>query len=214
MAKNNFNESYFNTETLNRLLNVPNSAKGLWSIKTSRLKEVLGAQFNNTIGKEINILKDKAIEKSESGSVLYRGVYVVISDEVIDEFDMKLLLSDYVKRNPTINRNISNDAYSDKKVDSINETTKPFEVNGGVYRDLNEAAKNIDADNLIFGVIDDPNHINVVSKIEGVEIIENVGDFKKVYFSVPSYKQCEVLAHSVTILPCVKCKRALLDFII
>ena len=162
MAKNNFNESYFNTETLNRLLNVPNSAKGLWSIKTSRLKEVLGAQFNNTIGKEINILKDKAIEKSESGSVLYRGVYVVISDEVIDEFDMKLLLSDYVKRNPTINRNISNDAYSDKKVDSINETTKPFEVNGGVYRDLNEAAKNIDADNLIFGVIDDPNHINSV----------------------------------------------------
>lgn len=210
-SSSKYNMAYFNIKQLESKLNRPNLSTALWSIPKSKLQLAFEDIFPNSAGMIFNFLKDIHPEKSISGDVLYRGIFVVICEKTLTESEMQILLSQFLSEHPNTERDLS--------VEKLKKTeyTPYIEAQQNLIdskEDLNVIAQNLEQDNLLFGVLDDINHLDALSKIEGVEIINNFGDFKKVYFSIPSFRQDEALAHSVTILKQIKCKRSLMDFII
>ena len=235
------NAKYMNIEELETKLNERNLRTGLWRVSNSKLKTKLAEFLNKEDGDVINIYKDKGQHTDDKGHTLFRGVFIVCHKRELSSLELQLLLTEYLKENPNIDRTIPKAAYTyqgnnisaveetkdidmqditrkEKRTDTIdtNNITKNRQLNAltnDKTYDLNKIADNLDNDNRIFGVIDDIKHIQYIEKIDKVEIIKNVGNFNKTYFSIPSYKQEEVLAHSVTIIPVIKCKTALLDYV-
>lgn len=208
-SSSKYSMAYYNINQLESKLNKDNLATSLWAIPKSKLALTFSDIIPNSTGMSFNFLRDVHTEKNINGDTLFRGLFVVVCEKSLTESEMQILLSQYLTEHPEIDRTIKE---KPKKIETIKSTPK-LELEKDT-EDLNVLASNLDKDNLVYGVIDDINHLNALSKIEGIEIINNVGDFKKTYFSIPSFRQDEVLAHSVTILKQVKCKRALLDFII
>lgn len=209
-SSSKYNMAYFNIKQLESKLNRPNLSTALWSIPKSKLQLAFEDIFPNSVGMTFNFLKDIHPEKNISGDVLYRGIFVVICEKTLTESEMQILLSQFLSEHPNIERDLPAEKTTKAEHTSFTETNQNLVES---KEDLNVMAQNLEQDNLIFGVLDDINHLDALSKIEGVEIIKNFGDFKKVYFSIPSFRQDEALAHSVTILKQVKCKRSLMDFI-
>lgn len=207
-SSSKYNMAYYNISQLESRLNKENLSTSLWIIPKSKLTTAFSDVFPNSVGKVFNFLKDIHTEKNANGDTLFRGLFVVLCEKNLTETEMQILLTQYLTEHPEIDRSVpekSNTIISKKEILHL-DIDKEFE-------DLNILADNLEEDNLIYGVLDDFNHLSALSKIEGIDIIKNFGDFKKIYFSIPSFRQDEVLAHSVTILKQIKCKRALLDFI-
>lgn len=210
-SSSKYNMAYFNIKQLEGKLAENNIATSLWRITRKKLIAALDGAIPAAPGMELSFLKDKSNEKDLNGNDLFRGLFVVSSSKVLTESEMQILLTEYLNENPNTDRTIPK-----QKTHNLDDSKyAPMSTNNHKIEseDLNYLADNLEKDNLVFGVIDDPNHIEVVSKIEGVDIIRNFGDFKKVYFSIPSFRRDEVLAHSVTILNQIKCKRSLMDFV-
>lgn len=207
-SSSKYNMAYYNINQLESKLNKENLSTSLWIIPKSRLTAAFSDVFPNSIGMVFNFLKDIHTEKNLNGDTLFRGLFVVLCDKNLTETEMQILLTQYLTEHPEIDRSIKSTNKSQPRTENIVDLDIEKEV-----EDLNALADNLEQDNLIYGVLDDFNHLQALSKIEGIDIIKNFGDFKKIYFSIPSFRQDEVLAHSVTILKQIKCKRALLDFI-
>lgn len=209
-----YNMTYFNIPQLENKLNKTGLSISLWQLTKKKLAAELQDAIPGNNGRELSFLKDISDEKDSDGNTLFRGLFVVSCEKTLTESEMQILLTQYLKENPKIDRTIpmNNDVKTKSNEPSRLSTIKATKTNNA-SEDLNKAVENLEQDNRIFGVIDDINHLPQISQIEGIEIIENVGDFKKTYFSIASFRQDEVLAHSVTILKSIKCKRALLDFI-
>lgn len=207
-SSSKYNMAYYNIIQLESKLNRENLSTSLWIIPKSRLTTAFSDVFPNSTGMTFNFLKDIHTEKNLNGDTLFRGLFVVLCDKALTETEMQILLTQYLTEHPEIDRSIPT-----KKQETLIEQTEPTLNIEKDVEDLNELADNLEQDNLVYGVLDDFNHLQALSKIEGIDIIKNFGDFKKIYFSIPSFRQDEVLAHSVTILKQIKCKRALLDFI-
>lgn len=209
-----YNMTYFNIPQLENKLNKTGLSISLWQITKKKLAAKLQDAIPGNNGRELSFLKDISDEKDSDGNTLFRGLFVVSCEKTLTESEMQILLTQYLKENPKIDRTIPSNSEVKTKTNEPSRlsTIKATKINDA-SEDLNKAVENLEQDNRIFGVIDDINHLPQISQIEGIEIIENVGDFKKTYFSIASFRQDEVLAHSVTILKSIKCKRALLDFI-
>lgn len=205
-----YNMAYYNIKQLETRLNRPNIATSLWSIPKSKLQATFSDIIQFSPGATFNFLKDIHPEKSPSGDIQYRGLFVVCCDKSLTESEMQILLTQYLTENPSIDRSLPTKTNSE----AVSTTSSSLSYNNPIDEDLNLASENLEQDNRVFGVLDDINHLDALSKIEGIDIIKNFGDFKKVYFSIPSFRQDEALAHSVTILKQIKCKRSLMDFII
>lgn len=209
-SSSKYDMTYFNIPQLENKLNKKGLAVSLWQITKKKLTAELLEVMPSSTNRQLSFLKDISDEKDSDGNTLFRGLFVVSCEKTLTESEMQILLTQYLKDNPRIDRTIpkNTDNFLDKEksqIENIIETRSTV--------DLNKLANNLEQDNLVFGVIDDLNHLPQISQIEGVEIIDGIGDFKKTYFSIPSFRQDEILAHSVTILKSIKCKRALLDFI-
>ena len=216
--------SYFNITQLENRLNLTDLKKNLWIVKMSTLKSEFSKAIPNSEGMVLNFLKDKNETKTADGSTIYNGLFIVASKKELSESDMKTLLIGYKIDNPDIFQNnqiAHTNNYISNSISKINSNQNSQEIkksdvslyDTSSFEDLNEVSKNLEKDNLVFGVIDDINHLEHLSKLNGVEIIENFGDFGKIYFSIPSFRQDEALAYSVTILKQIKCKRSLMDYI-
>lgn len=211
-----YNMTYFNIPQLENKLNKTGLSISLWQLTKKKLASELQDVIPGNHGRELSFFKDISDEKDIDGNTLFRGLFVVSCEKTLTESEMQILLTQYLKENPQIDRTIPNNNHVNVNINTNQYTTlstiKATNIQD-VSEDLNRAVDNLEQDNRIFGVIDDISHLPQISQIEGVEIIDNVGDFKKTYFSIASFRQDEVLAHSVTILKSIKCKRALLDFI-
>lgn len=209
-----YNMTYFNIPQLENKLNKTGLSISLWQLTKKKLASELQDAIPGTNGMELSFLKDISDKKDSDGNTLFRGLFVVACEKTLTESEMQILLTQYLKENPQIDRTIPNNNHVNINTNQYTtlSTIKATNIQD-VSEDLNLAVDNLEQDNRIFGVIDDINHLPQISQIEGIEIIDNVGDFKKTYFSIASFRQDEVLAHSVTILKSIKCKRALLDFI-
>lgn len=210
-SSSNYNMAYFTIPQLEQRLNMTNLSSSLWSVTKQKLITALKNSIPQTPSSQISLLKVLSPNTTPDNGALFRGVFIVSCERELKDFELKTLLKEFIKEYPEYDRDYPVDKFNSVETASpseqINTTKKSTE-------DLNVAAENLEQDNLIFGVVDDLSHIEFISQIEGLELIKNVGDFHKVYFSIPSFRQDEVLAHSVTILPSVKCKRALNDFIL
>lgn len=208
-----YNMTYFNIPQLENKLNKTGLSISLWQLTKKKLAAELQDVIPGNNARELSFLKDISNEKDADGNTLFRGLFVVACEKTLTESEMQILLTQYLKENPQIDRTIPNNNVNivNNKSTTLS-TIKATDINA-VSEDLNKAVDNLEQDNRIFGVIDDISHLSQISQIEGIEIIDNIGDFKKTYFSIASFRQDEVLAHSVTILKSIKCKRALLDFI-
>ena len=209
-----YNMTYFNIPQLENKLNKTGLSISLWQLTKKKLAAELHDAIPGNNGRELSFLKDISDEKDSDGNTLFRGLFVVSCEKTLTESEMQILLTQYLKENPKIDRTIPSTTNIKTTTNESNKlsTIKATEINND-FEDLNKAVDNLEQENRIFGVVDDINHLPQISQIEGIEIIENVGDFNKTYFSIASFRQDEVLAHSVTILKSIKCKRSLLDFI-
>lgn len=220
-SSSKYNMVYFTIPDLENKLGKTNLSKGLRLITNRRLEAALKECIPNAAGKELTFYKDRYISNETSeNNVLFKGVFAVAADRKLKEDEMSLLSTEYLKCNPQIDNSIivtNNTSLRDTAINSV--VDEKVEVNSknntvsNIDEDLNAEASMLDESTRIFGVVDDINHLKYLEKIQGIDIIKNIGDFKKTYFSIPSPRQEEVLAHSVTILKSIKCKRALLDYI-
>lgn len=203
---------YYNIEQLENVLNKSNLTSALWGISKSKLQKAFEEVYPKNYGMTFNFLKDASPKKDSEGGISFRGLFIVICEKTLSESEMQILLTQYLIEYPSTNRTISENNGETKKL--LSEKGENLNLSDAAQaEDLNIQAENIDKTNLIFGVLDDLNHLEAISNIEGIDIIKNFGDFKKIYFSIPSFRQDEVLAHSVTILKSIKCKRSLMDFV-
>lgn len=210
-SSSKYDMTYFNIPQLENKLNKKGLSVSLWQLTKKKLTMELSDAIPGVKNRQLSFLKDISDEKDNDGNTLFRGLFVVCCEKILTESEMQILLTQYLKDNPNIDRSIpKNDETTSHSlnIDYSKSLNTPKSI-----EDLNVIADNLDENNLIFGVIDDLNHLPQISQIEGIEILESIGSFKKTYFSIPSFRQDEVLAHSVTILKSIKCKRALIDFI-
>ena len=212
-SSSKYNMAYFTIPQLEQRLNMSNLVSSLWSITKQRLISNLKDSIEKNPSSVISLLKDLSPNTDANNGALFRGVFIVSCERELKDLELKTLLKQFKEEHPEYDK--------DYPISTINRTEVPppsTTINNVTeskpQEDLNFFAENLEQDNLIFGVVDDLNHLEFISQIEGLELIRNVGDFHKVYFSIPSFRQDEVLAHSVTILPSIKCKRSLSDFIL
>lgn len=212
-SSSKYNMAYFTIPQLEQRLNMTNLASSLWSITKQKLITSLKDSIVKNPSSVISLLKDLSPNTDSNNGALFRGVFIVSCERELKDLELKTLLKQFKEEHPEYDKDYPTSTINENEMASPSTTLNNI-TESKHQEDLNFAAENLEQDNLIFGVIDDLSHIEFISKIEGLELIRNVGDFHKVYFSIPSFRQDEVLAHSVTILPSIKCKRSLQDFII
>lgn len=203
-----YNEQYFNIRQVEQRLEknglaikLAKDADYKFGFKTKLITMFKDAVAKNNY-KNVFIFRDLS-DANENGEKICRGIFVVAANvEQMSEVSLAKMFGDFVKSNKNLDRGPSSAPTNTQNCEQSSE------------EDLNAEAEELDKNNLIFGVIQGEQYEEVVSKIEGVEIIKSVGNLQKIYFSAPSFKRSQVIAHPVNILEVIKSKDMLLDYYI